>query len=147
MRKPVPIPMQTRFAQRPLATQPKPCMVQPRQLPPPRQPNPCMVQPPPRQVPPPRMHQSLLGFLTCFLALVPNYQHIKSSKRMWEIPLFFLWFAGIVEWKKAMLTWICLATMLGRSNKTYSPKWCFNGDLPWYKVKSHLHLLPVVTFW
>ena len=27
--------------------------------------------------------------------------------------------------------------MLGQTKK-YSPKWWFDGDLPWYKVKSHL---------
>ena len=30
-----------------------------------------------------------------------------------------------------------LLKMPGKS-KTYSPKWWFDGDLPWYKVKSHL---------
>ena len=35
--------------------------------------------------------------------------------------------------------------MPGKS-KTYSPKWLFNGDLPWYKVKNHLKIIQEYEF-
>ena len=34
--------------------------------------------------------------------------------------------------------------MLGKSSKTCSPKWWFNGDLLWYRVKHHLKQIPVI---
>ena len=37
-----------------------------------------------------------------------------------------------------------LLQMLGKSSKTCSPKWWFNGDLLWYKVKHHLKQIPVI---
>ena len=39
-----------------------------------------------------------------------------------------------------IITWIRMATMLGNSCKHIlpGPKWWFDGDSPWYKVKNHL---------
>ncbi len=49
-------------------------------------------------------------------------------------------------WRGHKLT--CLDLLVGSWKKfqNYSPKWCFNGDLPWYQLKKHLKQIQVNWF-